>query len=100
MTKAHLYNIEIASADVTMKADDFVAAQKKITAAVKHGIKHDLAAHGLSGEFAYAAARVPSIARSFQAYATPAALDVIKHVANVEDAKRMTFSAYALTRDI
>lgn len=100
MAKAELYNLHIASADPTTSTDTFLATQRKITGGVKRDIKKQLADRGLSGEFAFAASRVPGHARVTQVYATAEALKVVKGVKNVERLEKMTSSAYALKREL
>ena len=78
MTKAHLYMINIKSADATVAVDDFIKAQTKITLAVKRGIKKALQEEGLSKEFAFADKKVSNLSRCFQVYATPRAAKVLK----------------------
>jgi hypothetical protein len=100
MPKAQLFNLHIRSADPTTSTDVFLDTQRKITGGVKRNIKAQLAKNGLTGEFAFAASRVPGHARVAQVYATPAALEVVKGVKDVEKVEKMTSSMYALKRDL
>lgn len=100
MAKAQLFNLHIRSADTTTSTPVFLDTQRKITGGVKRNIKAQLASHGLSGEFSFAASRVPGHARVAQVYATPKALEVIKGVKDVEKVEKMTSSMHALKRDL
>ena len=100
MAKADLYSVTIKSADTSLAASDFIKAQKQITAAARRDIRRDLAEKNLSAEFAFAAKKISSTARSFQLYATPAAAGVIGAARNVDRLERLPYSAYPLTKDL
>lgn len=100
MTTARLFELTVQSADTTQATAAFIADQRRITAALRRGIHGALAARGLSGQFAYAAARVPATARSLQVYASDAAAETIRQLPQVRELKVLSTSSYPLTRSL
>ena len=96
--QARLYHLNVDSANVRASTDDFIAEQTKITTGVKHGIRDTLKKSGLSAEFAFADKKVSDIARTFQFYATPRALEKIKQVPGVANVERATASMHPLRK--
>ncbi len=92
-----LYNLHIKSADVYTSTDNFIKAQRKITAKVKKSIREHFPENASSLDFVYAE-RALNVARVFQVYMSDRAADFITHIENVDKIELMKFSMYALTR--
>lgn len=98
MTRAHLYTVDLKSADTATASTAFAQAQKKITTSVKRSIKKVLEENDLAGEFAFVDKKVSNLSRSFQIYASPRAAKVLQNdVPGIKNVRQLTSSSLPLS---
>jgi hypothetical protein len=100
MTTAPLYNILFKTSDKEPWTAEYKQEQTQIIRAIMTDMRQILTDRKLKYEFHFASRRVNDTTRGEQAYMTPAALEAIKTVANIEKIFPMKISAYPLSREL
>jgi hypothetical protein len=100
MTTAPLYNILFKFSDKDPRSAEYKAEQTQITRAILSDMYQVLCDRKLKYQFHFASRRISDTTCGEQAYMTPAALEAIKTVANIEKIYPMKISAYPLSLNL
>lgn len=100
MTTAPLYNIIFKMSDKCPRSAEYKQEQTQITRAILSEMHQVLDERKLKYQFHFASRRVSDTTWAEQAYMTPAALEAIKTVANIEKIYPMRISIYPLSLNL